>query len=81
MPLPGETTAEWQARMRSISVIDRMPGDRTKEFRAEDGHRVKVTKDEATQRGNLVIQHNTKDDRQDVVVRPDTIRVKAKDLK
>lgn len=45
---------------------------RTREFRDEqDGHRIKVTKDEATTRGNLTVEHATKDDRVDVKIRPD----------
>ena len=36
-----------------------------------DGHRIKVTKDEATTRGNLTVEHATKDDRVDVTIRPD----------
>ena len=47
---------------------------KTWEFRDEtDGHRVKVTKDDATKRGNLTTEHNTKDDRVDVTVRPDAL--------
>ena len=47
-----------------------------KEWRDEkDGHRVKATKDDATTRGNIVTEHNTKDDRQDVNIRPDLIRM------
>ncbi len=47
----------------------------TREFRDPvDGHRVKVTKDEATTKGNLVTEHNTKDDRVDVLIRPDFAR-------
>ena len=50
-------------------------GTRPKEIRDnEDGHRIKVTKDEASQRGNLTTEHNTKDDRVDVLIRPDTIQ-------
>jgi hypothetical protein len=37
-----------------------------------DGHRIKVTKDEATTRGNLTVEH-AKGDRQDVVIRPDIV--------
>ena len=75
MPRPGETHEEWLARLRSISVLPRMPGNQTKEFRDhEDGHRVKVTKDEASERGNLTTEHNTKDDRVDVLIRPDTVK-------
>jgi hypothetical protein len=46
----------------------------TREFRhPTKGHRVKVTKDDATRRGNLTIEHATKDDRVDVKIRPDKI--------
>lgn len=54
-----------------------MAGPRTpmkKEWRDEkDGHRIKATKDDATTRGNIVIEHNTKDDRVDVNIRPDVV--------
>lgn len=46
----------------------------TREYRdPTDGHRIKVTKDDATKAGNLTTEHNTKDDRVDVLVRPDPI--------
>lgn len=44
---------------------------RVKEARDSDGKRVKITKDEATSRGNLVIERSG--DRQDVVIRPDVV--------
>jgi hypothetical protein len=43
-----------------------------REGRRSDGVRVKATTDEA---GNTVTEHATKDDRVDVVVRPETVRV------
>jgi hypothetical protein len=72
-----ETREEWLARMRSISVMGggRFKSRNTKEYRdPTDGHRVKVTKDEVTERGNLITEHNTKDDRVDVLVRPDGLQ-------
>ena len=38
-----------------------------------DGHRIKKTRDDATSRGNITIEHNNKEDRVDVNIRPDTI--------
>lgn len=47
-----------------------------KEFRhPEKGYRMKVTKDEATKRGNLVTEHAV-GDRQDVLIRPDTAKAR-----
>jgi hypothetical protein len=47
-----------------------------KEWRDDsDGHRIKATKDDATTRGNITIEHNTKDDRMDVNIRPDVVRM------
>lgn len=71
--MANENTEKW----RSIGVISRRSGNRVKEWRDPiDGHRVKATRDEATERGNTVYEHNTKDDRVDVQVRPDTIEYK-----
>lgn len=55
--------------------IGYLSGGRSKpqvrEYRDEtDGHRIKATTDDA---GNEVIQHATKDDRQDVILHPQTI--------
>lgn len=36
------------------------------------GERFKATKDEATTRGNVITEHATRDDRVDVLIRPDT---------
>lgn len=49
---------------------------KVREYRDKnDGHRIKATTDEA---GNTVTQHNTPDDRQDVLIRPKTIDVDIK---
>ena len=72
-----ETREEWKARMRSISIMGggRPSKRNTTEWKDPvDGHRVKRTVDEVTERGNLVTEHNTKDDRVDVLVRPDPIK-------
>lgn len=37
------------------------------------GERFKATKDEATERGNVITEHATKDDRVDVLIRPDAL--------
>lgn len=77
-----ESTAEWQDRMRSIGVMPKgRPSKRgVKEFRdPKDGHRIKATTDELN---NTVTEHNTKDDRVDVLIRPmETVRVKAGDIR
>lgn len=46
----------------------------TREWRDPvDGHRIKQTRDDATKAGNLTTEHNTKDDRVDVLIRPDAM--------
>lgn len=73
----AETSQERLARWRSVGVVSQLSGNKTKELRdATDGHRIKVTKDEATKRGNLTTEHATKDERVDVMVRPDPIKYK-----
>ena len=73
-----ETSEERLARWRSVSVLSASAAlhesGKSKEFVADDGHRVKVTKDTATERGNLTVEHATKDDRVDIKVRPDVIK-------
>jgi hypothetical protein len=54
-----------------------MPGGRSrvksvKEFKRPDGVRVKATTDDL---GNTVTEHNTPDDRVDVLVRPAHVRM------
>jgi hypothetical protein len=65
----GEEKAEFREKIRSIGVISGHP--RPREFRRDDGKRVKETTDE---HGNLTRLHNTGDtERQDVEIRPQTI--------
>lgn len=60
------------AKLRSLSV-----GSRTRphvrEGRRADGVRVKATTDEL---GNTVTEHASRDDRVDVLIRPDTVKLK-----
>jgi len=58
-------------KLRSIGVISRQSRSVVKEGKREDGVRIKETTDEL---GNVVTEHATKDDRQDVLIRPKTIR-------
>ena len=62
-------------KLRSIGVLKGgRTRDKVKEYRdPEDGHRVKATTDE---HGNTVTQHNTPDDRQDVMIRPKVVEMK-----
>jgi hypothetical protein len=65
----SEEKAAWLARMRSIGVVSGNP--RPREFRNDEGQRVKETTDE---HGNLTRQVNTGDtERQDVEIRPQTV--------
>jgi hypothetical protein len=72
----SKLTREDLDRMRSVG---HMKGGRTKdkvkEYRRTDGIRVKETTDEL---GNTVTQHATKDDRQDVIVRPKVVDLELK---
>jgi len=62
--------SEYTDKLKSIGTISRRSGDRVQEGRRPDGIRVKATTDEA---GNTVTEHATKDDRQDVTIRPQPI--------
>ena len=67
--MTGDERAEWLARMRSVGQVSRSP--RPREFRRDDGIRVKETTDE---HGNVTRLHNTGDtERQDVEIRPQTV--------
>lgn len=59
-------------KLLSIGVISRRSGPTVREGRSPDGVRVKATTDDA---GNTVTEHATKDDRVDVLVRPQTVRL------
>ncbi len=60
-------------KLRSIGVISRRSGDRTREFRRTDGVRCKATTDEL---GNTVTEH-ARGDRQDVHIRAPQVTVHA----
>lgn len=57
-------------KLRSIGYVGRRTRDRVKEWRGDDGERHKATTDELN---NTVTQH-ARGDRQDVLVRPETVR-------
>jgi len=69
----GETREEWLARMRSVGVISRRTGNVVREGRRADGVRIKATTDEL---GNTVTEHAVKGERQDVLLRPQTVKLK-----
>lgn len=58
-------------KMRTIGVITRLSKPVVKEYRTEESGRVKETTDEL---GNTVTQH-AKGDRQDVLLRPETVHM------
>lgn len=60
-------------KLRSLSVISRRTRSVVAEGREhpESGAAWKATTDEL---GNTVTEHDTSDDRQDVLIRPDTVR-------
>lgn len=68
-----ETPAQFLARMRSVGVIGQRTRAVVKEGRRADGVRVKATTDEL---GNTTTEHNVKGDRVDVLIRPDTVKLK-----
>lgn len=63
----------YRDRLLGVGVISRRSGDTVREGREhpETGAAWKATTDEA---GTTHIEHNTKDDRVDAVVRPTTVR-------
>lgn len=60
----------YRDKLLGIGVISRRSGDRVKEWRSGDGERHKAVTDELN---NTVTQH-TRGDRQDVLIRPQTVR-------
>ena len=71
--MTDEDRAAFRDKIRSIGVISGHP--RPKEFRRDDGVRVKETTDE---HGNVTRLHNTGDtERQDVEIRPQTVTMTA----
>lgn len=67
----------YRDRLLGIGIISRRSGNRVREGRRPDGVRVKATTDEL---GNTVTEHAVRD-RQDVHIRPDTIRVNVEELR
>lgn len=64
-----EEREKFKEKIRSIGVISRRPA--RKEYRRDDGVRVKEVTDDA---GNLTRHHNTGDtERVDVEIRPQTV--------
>jgi len=62
-------------KMRSIGVLGHgRTKNRVREYRRPDGIRVKETTDE---NNATVTEHATKDDRVDVMIRPQTVTMKA----
>ena len=62
---------EFRDKLLTLGVISRRTRDQVREWRSDDGERHKATVD---QLGNTVTQH-ARGDRQDVLVRADTVRV------
>lgn len=77
--LSAEEIAERKAYRERLLSIGYMKGGRkrpkVKEYRRDDGTRVKSTTDEL---GNTVTEHANKDDRVDVTVRPQIVEGKFK---
>lgn len=71
----------YRDKLLGIGVISRRSGDQVKEWRTDDGQRHKATTDELN---NTVTQHakpNHTEDRQDVHIRPEPIRVHIEELR
>jgi len=67
----------YRDKLLGVGIISRRSGNRVREGRRPDGVRIKATTDEL---GNTVTEH-AKGDRQDVHIRPDTIRVNVEELR
>lgn len=65
-------------KLRSLAVVGKRTRDVVREYRRDDGVRCKATTDEL---GNTVTEHNVKGDRQDVQIRPQTIKVSMEELR
>lgn len=66
---------EYTEKLRSLAVIGRRTRDQVKTWRTDDGERHQATRDEL---GNVVTQHarpNNTEDRQDVLVQAQTVRL------
>jgi len=67
---PGHGTPVDLDKLRSLGVISKRSGPTVQEWRSDDGERHKAVTDELN---NTVTQH-ANGDRQDVLIRPDTVR-------
>jgi hypothetical protein len=65
------------AKMRSVGVISKRTKAVVTDARRPDGVRVKITADEA----GRVVEHNTKDNRVDAYVTPQSVTVTRAQLK
>lgn len=63
-------------KLRSIGYLGHgQTRDRVREYRdPTDGHRIKETTDQAN---NTVTEHNNKEDRVDVMIRPQTVELQS----
>lgn len=68
----------YRDKLLSIGVISRRSRPTVREGRRADGVRVKATTDEL---GNTTTEHATRDDRVDVMIRPEPIRATLEDLR
>jgi hypothetical protein len=64
-------SSEFRDKLLTLGVISRRSGSRIHEWRTDDGERHKAVTDELD---NTVTQH-ARGDRQDVTLRPETVRV------
>lgn len=68
----------YRDKLLTVGVISRRSGPRTREGRRTDGIRVKQTTDEL---GHTTTEHATRDDRVDVAINVEPIRVRAEDIR
>ena len=67
----------YRDKLLGIGVISRRSGNRVREGRRSDGVRFKATTDEL----NTTVTEHAVGDRQDVHIRPETIRVNVEELR
>jgi hypothetical protein len=68
----------FKEKIKTLQVMTRSgKGRAVKEMRDErDGHKIKKTRDELN---NIVTEHATKDDRVDVLIRPETVTLQREE--
>ncbi len=67
----------YRDKLLGIGIISRRSGNRVREGRRADGVRYKATTDEL----NTTVTEHAVGDRQDVHIRPETIRVNVEELR